>query len=58
MKILDKVSVKQMLSRREKCNKCLGRGYELVVLPFLDARKFRGVRPCSCVWQIVRIEED
>ena len=58
MKILDKISLQKMLAQRKNCNKCLGRGYEFVISPHLDATKFRVVRPCSCVWQIVRTEED
>jgi len=58
MKVLDKISIRTMLSHRHKCSVCLGKGYVFAVIPRLDATKFRLVLPCPCVQQIVRIEED
>ena len=57
MKVLDKITLKAMLSKRKNCSKCLGKGYNLIILPHLDAAKYRGARPCDCVWQIVKVEE-
>jgi hypothetical protein len=58
MKILDKISLREMLKRRTNCPICLGRGYVLEIVGSLDARRYRQVRPCTCVRQVVRIEED
>jgi len=58
MKILDKITIKSMLSNRSKCKQCLGKGYVTMVVPRLDATKFRVAVPCSCVKQVVRIEDD
>ncbi len=58
MKILDKIKLKTMFKNRATCPRCLGRGYVLTIRPDLDASKFREVRPCLCVKQVVRIEED
>ena len=58
MKILDKISLKAMLSHRKNCRVCWGTGCVVSVSRDLDATKFREVRPCSCVKQIVRIEEE
>ena len=58
MKILDKISLRTMLAKRRACKKCLGTGRLLYILPGLDATKFRTVVPCSCIRQIVRVDED
>ena len=58
MKVLNKVSLREMLKFRATCPKCLGRGYQFVILGQLDAKKYCMVYPCSCVRQLVRIEED
>ena len=58
MKVLDKISLRKMLAQRENCPQCLGRGYSFVITPALDATKFRVIYPCSCVKQVVRIEEE
>lgn len=58
MKVLTKVTTRDMLSRRRNCKVCLGKGYVLYIRPDLDATKFREVVPCQCVRQVVRVEED
>ena len=58
MKILDKISLKAMLSHRKNCRICWGTGCVVSVNRDLDATKFREVHPCSCVKQVVRIEEE
>jgi len=57
VKVLDKVSLRKMLKGRVNCKLCLGKGYNLVIVPNLRADKFRVARPCKCVCQTVRIEE-
>lgn len=57
MKILDKITLKSMLSKGKTCKSCLGKGYVLTVRPDLIATKFRMAVPCPCVRQVVRIEE-
>ena len=58
MKVLDKITLKELLRRRKNCTFCLGKGYLLYVHCGLDATKFREVRPCVCVRQVVRIDEE
>lgn len=58
MKFLDKVTLKSMLSHRKGCPKCFGKGYVLVYHPALLGSKYRVAVPCSCVRQVVRVEDD
>lgn len=59
MKILDKITLRTMLSKKKNCKTCLGRGYLLMIVPRLDATKYRVAVPCpQCVKQVVRIGDD
>ena len=58
MKVLDKITLEAMLSKRKNCPICLGKAYILIIRPDLDATRFRVAIPCPCVKQVVRVEED
>ncbi len=58
MELIDKPSLRKMMSSRKNCRLCLGKGYVMLITPNLDAKLFRMIVPCSCVRQLVRIKDD